>query len=262
MPKIDGVGFGDCTERKILDFQKIISMHMVITKAVISRNQSLYSNKYHYIELTSGKGYTPDGRPGSPLIFLEEANNRLESIDFYADFIECELKNINELRTSLVIMQKNGNWKVNNWYFHCGKYQEEIPKLLVNKSNELGLIFIDHSGDMPDLKTIQYLAEMRPKMEILLYLSSTNIKRSLQYTDMRLVEFINNIGKKNWLVRKPINWDQHKWTFLLGSNAPNLFKDYKSINFFQVKSHIGQGIIEGLNFTKKEQLEALQPKLF
>jgi three-Cys-motif partner protein len=262
MPKIDDVGFGDCTEIKISDYSKIIAMHMAITKAVICKYQTTYKNRYHYIELTSGKGYTPNGRPGSPIIFLEIAENKLENIEYYADFIECKPKNIEELQISLESERQRRNWKNNNWNFHCGKYQDEVPILLNNRSNELGLIFIDPSGDLPNLGTIQYITEMRPKMEILLYLSSTNIKRSLLYTDMRLVDFINKIGKNNWLVRKPINWDQHKWTFLLGSNAPNLFKDYKSINFYQVESLIGQGIIEGLNFTKKEQFEALQPKLF
>jgi hypothetical protein len=261
MPKIDGVGFGNCTEIKILHFSKIIAMHLAITKAVINKNRNTYKKYYHYIELTAGKGYTPDGRKGSPIVFLEEAECSLENIQFIADFIECEPKNISELQFSLESISKEKNWKANSWNFHCGKYQDEIPLLLNGKSNELGLVFIDHSGDLPDLKTLQYIAELRPKMEVLLYLSSTNVKRSLPYTDIRLVDFIKNIGKDYWLVRKPFNWDKHKWTFILGSNAPNLFKNYKSINFYQLESQLGQTILEKLNFTEKEQYEALQPRL-
>ena len=122
-------------------------------------------------------------------------------------------------------------------------------------------MFVDPSGDLPDFDILHYIAEMRPKMEILIYLPSTNVKRTYQYTEKRLTDYIESVGKKHWLIRKAIDWDQFKWTFLLGSNAPDLFKDYKGIDFYRLESRQGQNILEKLNLTEKEQIESKQYSL-
>lgn len=261
MPKIDGVGYGDFTEKKLEHFSKILEMHFAITKAVISKNANIFKPYYHYVELTSGKGFTPIGKPGSPIIFFETAHKNFNDINFFADFIDCDKKNIRELIKSIDDLSQERGWGQNNCNFHCNKYQEVIPSLFAEKSTEFGLIFVDHSGDLPDISTIQFIADQRPKMEVLLYLSSTNIKRTVQYTGLRFINFINSIGKTHWLVRKPINHDRHKWTFILGSNAKNLFTDYKSIGFYQIESKVGKSILERINFTEREQFEAKQPRL-
>jgi hypothetical protein len=133
--------------------------------------------------------------------------------------------------------------------------------LLEQSYNEFGLIFVDPSGDLPDFECLKYIAEMRPKMEILIYIASTNVKRTFQFTEKRLADYIESVGKSNWLIRKPISWDKFKWTFLLGSNT-SLFKDYKSIGFYRLESHQGQRILEKLNLTEKEQIESKQYKMF
>jgi hypothetical protein len=97
MPKIDGVGYGECTGLKIEHFSKIISMHLAVTQAVLNKYNNLYQQHYRYIELTAGKGFTPNGEKGSPLVFLEKAESEKFKLSFRADFIECEQKNITEL---------------------------------------------------------------------------------------------------------------------------------------------------------------------
>jgi three-Cys-motif partner protein len=261
MPKVDGVGYGDCTEIKIKHFSKIVAMHLAISQAVLNKHRSLFNQNYRYIELTAGKGISPDGTIGSPIAFLEKAEAETFTIPYRADFIECEPQNIGELKQTLEILKIANGWKGTEWHFHNGKYQDEIPSLLKSKSNEFGLVFVDPSGDLPDFDTVQYIAKIRPKMEILIYLSSTNVKRIYQYTDKHLTNYIDSIGKKYWLIRKAINWDQFKWTFLLGSNAPDLFKDYKQIDFYRLDSQYGQSIFEKLNLTEKEQVEYKQYKL-
>jgi three-Cys-motif partner protein len=260
MPKEDGVGYGDCTEIKIAHFTKIVSMHLVVTQFVLNKFNKVYPLHYHYVELTAGKGFSPGGVKGSPIAFLEQAEAENFKLPYQADFIECETKNIGELEEALKHEKESKGWKGANWRFHCGKYQEEIPLLLKSKSYEFGLVFVDPSGDLPDFDTLHYIAEMRPKMEILIYLPSTNVKRTYQYTEKRLTDYIDIIGKKNWLIRKAIAWDQFKWTFLLGSNAP-IFKDYKSIEFFRLESKQGKDILEKLNLTEKEQIESKQYNL-
>lgn len=263
MPKIDNVGYGDCTERKMDDFSKIVAMHLAITQAVLKKNIRLYPQSYRYIDLTSGKGYSPNGVKGSPIAFLEQAEHEKFELPYRADLIECEPKNMGELKSAIAEAKNRIKWVASDINFHLGRYQDEIKKLLpIRNNNEFGLVFVDHSGDMPDFQVLHYISEMRPKMEILIYLSSTNVKRIYQHTEKRLTDYIDSIGKKYWLVRKPISWDQFKWTFLLGSNAPSLFRDYSRIDFYRLETKRGQQILEELNLTEKEQFEAKQPKLF
>lgn len=261
MPKEDNVGYGDCTEIKIAHFSKIVGMHLAITQAVLKKYSDLYQQCYRYIDLTAGKGQSPDGKiKGSPIAFLEQAESESFTLPYKADFIECEPKNIGELEKVLDDEKESRGWKSANWQFHCGKYQDEVPLILKRKSSEFGLVFVDPSGDMPDFDTLHYIAEMRPKMEILIYLPSTNVKRTYQYTEKRLTDYITAVGKTNWLIRRAISWDQFKWTFLLGSNA-SIFKDYKNIDFYRLESNQGKDILDKLNLTEKERFESHRPRL-
>jgi hypothetical protein len=67
-----------------------------------------------------------------------------------------------------------------------------------------------------------------------------------------------DVGKQHWLVRKPSK-NQHKWTFLLGSNYP--FKDYKKIGFIRLETDEGAEIFESLNYTEQERRDRRQPRL-
>lgn len=257
MPIEDEVGYGPCTKIKIEHFSKIVAMHLAVTQAVLNKFKSKFPQHYCYIELTAGKGFSPDGYKGSTIAFLEEAEDEKFKLPYRADFIECDKKNISELEETLNGEKAKQGWISENWYFHCRKYEDVIPMLLSHKTYEFGLVFVDPSGNLPDFDTLHYIAEKRPKMEILIYLPSTNVKRTYQYTDKRLTDYIDRIGKQNWLIRKPIAWDQFKWTFLLGSNA-NIFKNYKSIEFYRLDSNEGKDILVKLNLTRKEQIESKQ----
>lgn len=97
MPIENGIGFGEYTPVKIEHLSKILAMHMAITQAVIKKHASYYEIEYRYVDLTAGKGSTPDGSIGSPLVFLNKAGEPKFEIPFRADFIEREQSNIDEL---------------------------------------------------------------------------------------------------------------------------------------------------------------------
>ena len=261
MPIVDGIGFGECTEIKIQHLSKIIGMHLAITQAVLNKYPDLYYPHYRYVDLTAGKGFTPDGNRGSPLVFLEQAESDRFQVSCQADFVECEAKNIQELKVAVEQQVSQLSARKSKLTFHPKRYQDAIRNLFpIVNVKELGLAFVDPSGEPPDFEALRYLAGMRPKMEILAYLSSTNIKRLFQYTDRKLSDYIGLVDKRYWLIRKPIAWDHFKWTFLLGSNS-NLFKDYKAVDFFRLDSARGQEILERLNLTERERVELYQPKL-
>ena len=103
---------------------------------------------------------------------------------------------------------------------------------------------------------------MRPKMELLIYLSATNVKRQYQQTKKFLADFMTETNKKHWLIRKPFKGDSHQWTFLLGSNI-DFFKPHKSIrNYFYVLDSLeGQQVFEKMNLNQEQRVEQKQTRM-
>jgi three-Cys-motif partner protein len=168
MPIENGIGFGEYTPVKIEHLSKILAMHMAITKEVIKKNPFYYERVYRYFDLTAGKGKTPDGKQGSPLVFLDQVNMPKFDIPFKADFIEHDQSNYDELVNNVsahpVFYENKRNIKL-----HLDNYEKTIPNLLRSKqADQLGLAFVDHSGDMPNFETLNYIAQFRPRMEILI----------------------------------------------------------------------------------------------
>lgn len=263
MPIENGVGFGDYTGVKIEHLSKILAMHIAITQAVIKKHASYYEPEYRYVDLTAGKGSTPDGNIGSPIVFLDKTNNEKFDIPFRADLIERESANIEELKKAVQAHPMGSSSQI-NMHFHQGEYENIIPQLFRTKKDfELGLVYIDPTGtsDLPDSNTLARITNMRPRMEMLFYLSATGLKRQFQQTHQLLADFLNATGKQHWLIRKPFKGDSHQWTFLLGSNM-DFFKPHKKIqNYFCVlNSPEGQEVFEKMNLSQEQRFDKKQQR--
>ncbi len=285
MPKVDDVGFSEFTARKIETFANILDMHIQITQAVLKKHPSFRQN-YRYIDATSGKGFTPNEnvitkevlfKPpiwsgldliqggkllGSPLVFLTVAESEKVNIPYRAEFIESNATNISELEQCVKNYSSKNCWETKNRVrYYSGMYQDIISTLVSSvDEKEYGLLFVDPSGDAPDFETIGYFSKMRPRMEILIYLFATNIKRIYEKTGKLLSDYLTEMGKPYWLIGKPIKGDKFQRTFLLGSNWDK-FKDYRKIDFMRLGSPEAQSFFPKLNLSASQRLSNVQPTL-
>jgi three-Cys-motif partner protein len=236
MPLEKGVGFGPFTPLKLDHLRAIMAMHVSITKAVLSKHR-FYVRAYHFIDATAGPGiYEVYGKEvqGSPLLFLSVAEE--QQLRYKADLIEREPANADTLRERLPKLQC-GSVEI-----HCCDYGVMIREMLSSKDRtQLGLFFVDPSTGIPDFDTVAHVSRMRPRMEVLMYLSATNLKREHGITPQTLSDRIAGI--------------------LLGSNT-DLFTNYRRIGFYRSDSIEAQGFFPKLNLTVKQRFERLQRRLF
>lgn len=156
MPKENGIGYGPLTSLKIEHLAHIFDMHLRVTQAVLRRHPAI-RQKYRYVDLTAGRGCTPDGNKGAALLFVERAESPGVDVPYSADFVERNLAHLNELETCLGQAAQQYNWR-GRYHYHHGEYQNEVTNLLPNVDGaELGLVFVDHSGDSPDVNALKYI---------------------------------------------------------------------------------------------------------
>jgi len=289
MPKHRDLGFGTYTPDKAQTFRAILSMHMVITRAVLekARSRGFHTAPYLYLDLTAGPGFSNPEKTilGSPLIFLDLATRPLHKgrseetfppVPFEAHFFEKDVVFANELKSNITdylnaLTQSPIDFE---YYLHPIDYADQNQGVLAMlqqwgyQKYRYGLVYIDPSGNIPDFELLARIPDLLPRIEILLHIAATPIKRRAQaHNAERLEDFLNKFPKDYWLIRDPLQGDNYQWTFLMGSSAVNpkkntpLFRGLKSQKFYPLNSPKGQKIFEKLHYTQRELSKLRQPFL-
>jgi hypothetical protein len=203
--------------------------------------------------MNSGPGM-PNGKEGSPLIFIRYAQNA--NIPYKAFLIEENLRSVNSLQDCIKDNQ--------NVYVLPGDNNVILPQCLDRIGSAYsglapyGLCYADPNGDIEQLPfEILATASLRREtkvMDFLIHISATIIKRVRCNKKCAfksdLNSLIGKINKKHWVLWNPIG--QFQWVFLWGTNWPNppLFKKFGCV---YLNSPEGQKLIERLSFSGSER---------
>jgi three-Cys-motif partner protein len=260
MPLDGSAGYGEGTPRKRHDFKDYQRLHLQVARAVMNRSDWA-GDIYHYVELYAGPG-RPGGEEGTPLIFVENALE--EGGEWNAYFCEIDPESVQRLGTEL---STYGRVAFERSAVYPRDHREaviEIASHIQARSpgkRAFGLIFADPNGTRLDeeIESIQTLSEAHPRMDILLYLSATSIKRSRSlFGSSSLLERLAAIGKQRMLIREPHT--EQQWTFVLLTNWGQ-YPDWRRRSFHDSNSKAGARILEKLELTPKERQEKNQMTL-
>lgn len=222
-------------------FKQILNTHIKISKACINKHQWAGRN-YYYYDLNAGMGVDKEGRIGSPLLFQRTADKY--QLQYIAKYFEIKPKYCDILKQY-----------VDNDSVICGDHHITFPQFFgLNGKTNYGLVYSDESGHIPPFELIAecFSHSGFSMVDLLIYVSSANLKRALKAHNnhKRLIDYINIINKKVWIVREP--QAKHQWTFLLGTNWTN-YPAFEKLGFYNINSTEGINIMYKLNYTNKER---------
>lgn len=255
MPVHNGVGHSSATAEKQQALEAVLSMHINVVKSILSRWPK-YPRPYHYIDTNAGTGYNDqEDCPGSPVVFLKTATRI--NVPIWARFIEINAGN-------RVFLDGCTGCFPGNHLSITGDNQKELPTLMDQlPRNAYGIIYCDPNGINHDHLDMLAAASVHincKKMDILIRCAGSAVKRTQHLTGLKLLDYVSGIEKKHWLVQRVSSSDRWQWTFLLGSNWPDM-PTYKKHGFIRLDSDEGKDQIERLNYTNRERFALHQPEM-
>jgi three-Cys-motif partner protein len=248
------------TSFKQSSLRHMLTKTMAIIGAIRSNPEKTWSLKYDpiYFDLFSGKGRDPKtDEPGSPLIFLEIAAQ--QDYRFQAHFYERDHPTIRELATNLAKVEQPRNVT----YVLHPKDNTAVKDVLPRRpaAAQFGIAYADPSdADLnAAMAPLSQIAIAYPSVDIIINYAAASWKRQIKFDHYRnLLDFLKEIPKQKWLIRKPI--DRFQWTMLLGTNYLGFAPEEKHF-WYDVRKEQGQHLFEKVAYTRDE-LNVGQMQLF
>jgi len=245
----DTLGCSEYTPIKQEQLRGILEMHIRMVKGIIERSKWAHPI-YHYFDINAGPGIYNEIE-GSPIIFLKLATSRELCLNYKAVFIESNTQSYQKL------LENTKTYP--NREVILGDHNVEMRHFLDKRyPSVLGILYNDPTGQRPSFDLLAEVNKYYPRLDLLIYCTATNIKREVhsgQSSSETLLDGLDKIDKKTWIVRKPMGKQQ--WTFLIGSNWEK-YPDWKKARFYNVESEEGQEILAELNYTTREIINQKQ----
>lgn len=250
MPVTYGVGHSVATAAKQEALRYILRVHIRIAGRIVREKQWAHG-KYLWADLTAGSGYL-NGEPGSPAIFFQEMERMMTP--YTAVFAEKRKQTHDRLQNFLRKRTKGNGHKVEIRREDNKKTAEYVAQHAAGVTGvAYGMVYIDNNGQPPwDVVVNMAQKKSLQRVDLLLNIPCTSVKRSLSYSGHRLTDRLASIEKRYWLVREPIPQDGWQWSFLLGTNWPD-FPEFAALGMYRAESKRGQEIIHYLNTTNAEK---------
>lgn len=261
MPNHNGMGTGPRTEQKLDDLDGLLKLLFDYAFGAI-RHNPWWPRIYPWVDLTSGPGLDrlPDGSltRGSPPIAMDrlrDAAARL-GVAFHGIFYERHPDRYRSLEQ--VMRARYGPPGLGPCQYQLieGDSFADLDSLCSDDLPDSLGGFIYDPTEAVDFSILERLASApaRYRYDLLIYISGTTHKRvSRAFQRPTLVESLQLINKRKWIVRKPTD-DGSEWTWFLGTNNLKLPAWHKR-GFRDITSPDGQVIIDQLNLTRKERYE-------
>lgn len=261
MPNHNGMGTGPRTEQKLDDLDGLLKLLFDYAFGAIRRNRSWLPPIYPWIDLTSGPGLDqlPTGlmTRGSPLIAMDRLSDAFQrlGIPFHGIFFERNHDRYCALEQAMTTRYGPGG-PAKCYQLVEGDSFVDIDSLCSSDLPDSLGGFIYDPTEAVDFSILERLASApaRQRYDLLVYISGTTHKRvSRAFQRPTLVESLQVIQKKKWIVRKPTD-DGSEWTWFLGTNNMKM-PVWNKRGFWDITSPEGQAIIDQLNLTRKERFE-------
>lgn len=237
------MNYSDWTDTKNEVVRGIFTWLLTSSRSVMERYPHTYPD-YRYFDMNAADG------SGSPRFFIDAAC-RL-GVPYRALFIEQ-----NRTQHAALLAAHSRNQFVD---IRHGDHTTILPlacQQLVKKP--YGLIYNDPCG-IPSFETLADVSGL-PAIEhidILINCPATAIKRArnaFKRTTYYLIEELDKIQKKRWLVRAPPKggtFARWQWTVLLGTNWDDV-QNWRAQQVYRVDSPEGQEVLRRLNLTNEER---------
>jgi len=254
MPVHDKIGHSEATITKQEGLSKILQQHLAVCKNILGKHK-YYPQQYYYFDINAGCGFNDTEQcKGSPLIFLD-ATHDIE-LAYEVMLIEKDQDNACALRAALPDQDNITVFPSDN--------RDVLPQLIHNclPRNGFGVIYHDPNG-VPDFSLLTHIFngnQKTRKLDVLIRLAGSSIKRTKHLNHKKLSDFLAAINKKFWIVKDLDGSDKWQWTFLLGLNWDGL-RCWKSQGFHYINSAEGEDIFQRLNYNRQELQEIRQPEL-
>lgn len=238
------------TATKQTNLARLLETHFRIVQGILKKNVRAVQ-KYLYYDLTAGCGRNKEtNEAGSPVIFLETAKEF--SLKYDARFFEIHDETRQDLITNLKPYHEQGHT------FNVGIDHHDLALPKNPMTRQYGLVYVDPSNAQIPLDLLKEFNRVYDHIDIVINLACTSQKRASRskHTET-LEEILNQIGKREWIISKPVTAFQ--WSMMLGTNwtAYPKFERW----FYKRSSSEGQYILELLSSTEKERRELNQPLL-